>query len=52
MRCTCALQDGTGDVTKIELKPGFYSSPRFSPNSKKIALTDSFARLWYVDLET
>jgi tricorn protease len=45
-------QSGAGDVTKIELKPGFYGSPRFSPDSKKIALVDSFQRLWYVDLET
>ncbi|HTQ55226.1 MAG TPA: PDZ domain-containing protein [Bryobacteraceae bacterium] len=45
-------QDGAGEVTKIELKPGFYLSPRFSPDSRKIALVDSFQRLWYVDLET
>jgi tricorn protease len=41
-----------GEVKKIELKPGFYRSPRFSPDSKKVALVDSFQRLWYVDLET
>ncbi len=29
-------QNGEGAVTKIELKPGFYRSPRFSPDSKKI----------------
>jgi tricorn protease len=45
-------QSGVDDVRKIALKPGFYRSPRFSPDSKKIALVDSFARLWYVDLET
>jgi len=45
-------QSGAGEVTKIELKPGFYLAPRFSPDSKKIALVDSFQRLWYVDLET
>jgi tricorn protease len=39
-------------VTKIELKPGFYRSPRFSPDSKKMALVDSFQRLWCIDLET
>ena len=33
------------------MKSGFYSSPRFSPDSRKIALVDSFQRLWYVDLE-
>ena len=45
-------QSGEGEVKKIELKPGFYRSPRFSPDSKKIALVDSFPRLWYVDLDT
>ena len=45
-------QSGEGEATKIELKTGFYRSPRFSPDSKKIALIDSFQRLWYVDLET
>ncbi len=45
-------QSGLGEVTKIELKPGFYHLPRFAPDSKKIALVDSFERLWYVDLET
>jgi len=44
-------QDGGGEIAKIPLKPGFYSSPRFSPDSRKIALVDSFQRLWYVDLE-
>jgi tricorn protease len=43
-------QSGSGEIIKIELKPGFYSSSRFSPDSKKIALVDSLARLWYVDL--
>ena len=45
-------QNGAGTVKKIELKPGFYTAPRFSPDSKKIALVDSFAKLYYVDLET
>jgi len=45
-------QNGAGQVTKIELKPGFYRSPQYSPDSKRIALVDTFARLWYVDLET
>jgi len=45
-------QSGAGEVTKIELKPGFYQSPRFSPDSKKMALVDSFQRLWCIDLET
>ncbi|MBI4873936.1 MAG: PD40 domain-containing protein [Acidobacteria bacterium] len=47
-----APQSGAGEVKKIELKPGFYRSPRFAPDSKKIALIDSFQRLWYVDLES
>jgi tricorn protease len=45
-------QSGAGEVKKIALTPGFYRSPVFSPDSKKIALVDSFARLWCVDLET
>jgi len=45
-------QSGAGEVKKIELKAGFYHSPRFSPDSKKIALVDTFMRLSYVDLET
>jgi tricorn protease len=45
-------QSGAGEVKKIELKAGFYRSPKYSPDSKKIALVDSFARLFYVDLET
>ena len=45
-------QNGAGEVKKIELKAGFYRSPRFSPDSKKIALVDTFMRLSYVDLET
>ncbi|MFN7998609.1 MAG: PDZ domain-containing protein [Bryobacteraceae bacterium] len=47
-----APQSGAGEVKKIELKPGFYRSPRFSPDNKQIALIDSFQRLWYVDLNT
>src|SRR4051794_26815137 len=39
-------QDGGGDIVKIPLKTGFYGSPRFSPDSRKIALVDSFQRLW------
>src|SRR5690242_16466090 len=45
-------QSGAGEVTKIALKPGFYLSPRYSPDSKKMALVDSFEKLWYVDLDT
>ena len=45
-------QNGSDDVKKIALKPGFYRSPRFSPDSKKIALVDTFSHLSYVDLDT
>ena len=45
-------QSGPGAVKKIELKPGFYRAPRFSPDSKKVALVDTFAHLSYVDTET
>ena len=45
-------QSGAGEVTKIELKPGFYQRLRFAPDSKKIALVDSFQWLWYLDLNT
>jgi tricorn protease len=45
-------QSGVGEAARIELQPGFYRSPQFAPDSRKIALVDSFQRLWYVDLET
>lgn len=45
-------QSGQGEVTKIDLHSGFYRWLRFAPDSRKIALVDSFQRLWYVDLET
>lgn len=45
-------QSGAGEVKKIALTPGFYRSPRYSPDSKKIGLVDSFSRLSFVDLET
>src|SRR4051812_22306752 len=45
-------QNGAGEVKKIELKPGFYRSLQFSPDSKRVSVVDSFQRLWYVDLET
>jgi tricorn protease len=45
-------QGGDGEVTKIELKPGYYYGILYSPDSKKIALVDSFQKLWYVDLDS
>jgi tricorn protease len=47
-----APQNALDSITKIALKPGFYSTLRFSPDSKKIALVDSFQRLWFVDIES
>ena len=44
--------NGSGEVKKIALRPGFYRLPRFSPDSKKVALIDSFQKLWYVDIES
>ena len=45
-------QNGSAEVKKIALKPGFYRLSRFSPDSKKVALIDSFQKLWYLDIET
>ncbi|MBI1759900.1 MAG: PD40 domain-containing protein [Acidobacteria bacterium] len=42
---------GVGDIKKIKLEPTFYYSPRWSPDSKKIAFTDKRLNLWYVDIE-
>jgi tricorn protease len=48
-----APQTGTGDVVKIAMpEPGFYREARWSPDSKKIAFTDSHMRIWYVDVES
>jgi tricorn protease len=45
-------QSGAGEPTRIPLsdKPSIYFSPRWSPDSKRIAFTDSHQTLWYVDL--
>jgi len=45
-------QKGFGEVVKITLddKPSFYYVPRWSPDSKKIALTDCHLNLFYIDL--
>jgi tricorn protease len=53
----CALHvrnsDGAGAVKKIDLgqPPGFYFSPVWSPDSKKIAYRDHRLSLWYVDVD-
>jgi tricorn protease len=45
-------QNGMGETVKVSLgeQQGFYFSPVWSPDSKKIAYTDSHLTLWYVDL--
>jgi len=47
-------QDGKGEVKRIRIedKPTYYSDPIWSPDSKKIALTDAHLNLWVVDIET
>src|SRR2546429_8525932 len=44
-------QNGTGEVKKISLGTGFFFSPRWSPDSKKIAYRDNHLSVWYVDVE-
>ncbi|MCK6685358.1 MAG: PDZ domain-containing protein [Thermoanaerobaculia bacterium] len=45
--------DGMGPVRKVGLglPPSFFYAPRFSPDSKKIALTDKRMNLWVVEVE-
>jgi tricorn protease len=45
-------QNGTGEPMKIKLgdKPDWYFAPRWSPDSRKIAYTDSHQTLWYIDI--
>jgi len=45
-------QNGTGAPIKIKLgeKPDWYFTPRWSPDSKKVAYNDSHQTLWYVDI--
>jgi tricorn protease len=46
-------QTGMGEVRKIGLgsAPSFFYGPTWSPDSKKIALTDKRLNLWFVDLD-
>ncbi len=46
-------QSGTGDPVRISLgeKPGYYFAPLWSPDSGKIAYTDSHQTLWFIDLK-
>jgi tricorn protease len=47
-------QNGIGEVKKFPLGDphSFYYSPKWSPDSKKIALTDKWLNLWYIDVST
>ncbi len=49
-----AAQDGKGDPKKIRIeeKPTYYSTPRWSPDSKKIAVIDAHLNVWVVDVES
>ena len=44
---------GRSDPRKIKLeqKPTFYLSPRWSPDSKKLAYLDAHLNVWYVDID-
>jgi tricorn protease len=44
--------DGTGETRKLKLgdQPGFYFSPRWSPDSNKVAYVDSQQTIWYIDV--
>ena len=44
-------QKGAGEVKKIALDPSFYESQAWSPDSRKILLTDKRNNLWYVEIE-
>jgi tricorn protease len=45
--------DGMGPVRKVDLglPPSFFYAPRWSPDSRKVALTDKRMNLWVVDVE-
>ncbi len=49
------LRDSLGKAPpqkiKLEEKPTFYLSPRWSPDSRKIAYQDVHLQIWYVDIE-
>jgi len=46
-----AAQDGHGEPREIALKgSGFYESPRFAPDGKKISYTDNSRAIWIVDV--
>jgi len=45
-------QEGTGETTKIPLGKAYYTTPRWSPDCKKIAYQDNHDHLFYIDLAT
>lgn len=46
-----ALGRGAPRKIRLEDKPTFYSDPRWSPDSRKIAYADAHLHLWYVDID-
>ena len=50
-RLVIAAADGTGEPREIALpSPTFYFTPEWSPDSKKILVTDTHLGLWVVDV--
>lgn len=46
-------QDGLTEPRRIELpEPSFYFRPTWSPDSRRIAFTDTHYRIWMVDVES
>jgi tricorn protease len=45
--------DGIGETKKVDLgsPPSFFYSPKWSPDSKKVVLTDKHLHLWLVDVD-
>jgi len=46
-------QTGMGEVKKVSLgtQPSYFYAPRFSPDSKRVLLTDKRLNIWYMDVE-
>lgn len=44
-------QTGLGEPRKVKLEPGFYYTPVWSPDSKRISFTDKKGGLWLLDLD-
>jgi tricorn protease len=44
--------DGIGETKKVDLTdPSFFYAPRWSPDSKKVVLSDKHLNLWLVDVD-